>query len=151
MGHRDSLSQLILSWVWLPAFTVQIFRLKLDSSKRSTNNLLFFISIKKSLCNLKLIALFYFVQISRSRFPQLSAPCHNRAQITRKSKQEFTGLVNFTFFTLFPYFKQKGWYFFSPRIRFCTYKVRPSESTVALNSLGRPKQVLSSAHVKFDV
>ena len=43
------------------------------------------------------MTLLYFVQISRSRSPQLS-PCHNRAQITQKSKQEFPGLVNFTFF-----------------------------------------------------
>ena len=83
--------------VRLPAFTLKVFRLKLDSSKRSSYKLLFFISIKKSQCNLKFIALLYFVQISRSRSPQLS-PCHNRAQITLKSKQEFTGLVNFTFF-----------------------------------------------------
>ena len=47
----------------------------------------------------------FFVQISRSRSPQLS-PCHNRTQITVKSKQEITGLVNYTFFSLFPYLKQ---------------------------------------------
>ena len=42
------------------------------------------------------MALLYFVQISRSRSPQLSL-CHNRTQITLKSKQEFLGLVKFTF------------------------------------------------------
>ena len=93
--------------------------------------LLFFISIKKSLCTLKFMALLCLVQISRSRFPQLS-PCHNRTQITLKSKQEYPGLVTFTFFSKFYYFKQKGWYFFSPRIRFGTCRVRPSESTVEL-------------------
>ena len=38
----------------------------------------------------------YLVQISRSRSPQRS-PCHTRTKITLKSKQEFPGLVHFTF------------------------------------------------------
>ena len=46
------------------------------------------------------MALLHFVQISRSRSPQLS-PCHNRTQITLKSKQEFPGLVNYTFSVYF--------------------------------------------------
>ena len=49
---------------------------------------------------LRFRALLYFVQISRSRSPQLS-PCHNRTQITLKSKQEFPGLVNHTFSVYF--------------------------------------------------
>ena len=95
--------------------------------------LLFFMSIKKSLCILQFMVLLYFVQISRSQSPQLS-PCHNRTQITLKSKQEFPGLPVY-----FPIFKQEGWYFFLLQIRFGTCKVRPSESTVKLYSLGRPK------------
>ena len=52
------------------------------------------------------MALLYFVQIARSRTPQLS-PCYNKTQITLKSKQEFPGLVNLTLiFSLFPYFKR---------------------------------------------
>ena len=51
------------------------------------------------------MALLYFVEISRSQSPQVS-PCHNRTQVTLKSKQEIPGLVNYTFFSLFPYFKQ---------------------------------------------
>ena len=46
------------------------------------------------------MALLYFVQISRSLSPQLS-PCHNRTQIALRSKQEFPGLVNFIFFSLY--------------------------------------------------
>ena len=67
-----------------------------------------------------------------------SAVSQITTQITLKSTQEIPGLVNYTFFSLLPYSKQLGWYFFSPRIRFGTCKVRPSESTVELNSLGRP-------------
>ena len=92
------------------------------------------------------MALLYLVQISRSRSPQLS-PCHNRSQITLKSKQEYPGLVTFIFFSIFPYLSSKDDIFFSPRIRFGTCKVRPSESTVE----HRPKWVLGSAHVKSDV
>ena len=46
------------------------------------------------------MALLYLVQISRSRSPKLS-DCHNRTQITLKSTQEFPGLVNFTFFSVY--------------------------------------------------
>ena len=52
------------------------------------------------------MALLYFVQISRSRSPQLS-PCHNRTQITLKSKQEFPGWVNFIFGVYFPILSSK--------------------------------------------
>ena len=49
------------------------------------------------------MALLYFVQISRSRSPQLSDAITELPQITLKSKQEFPGLVNYTFLSLFPY------------------------------------------------
>ena len=38
--------------------------------------------------------------------PQFKRRTLHRKQITLKSKQEFPGLVNYTFFNLFPYFKQ---------------------------------------------
>ena len=85
------------------------------------------------------MALLYLVQRPQSRSPQLS-PCHNRTQITLKSKQEYPGLVTFTFFSKFPYFKQWGWYFFSPRIRFGTCKVR------RLNPAGLRKKVMLVWH-----
>ena len=52
------------------------------------------------------MALLYLVQISRSRSPKLS-DCHNRTQITLKSKQEFPGLVNCTFSVYFPILSSK--------------------------------------------
>ena len=73
---------------------------------------------------LKFMALLYFVQISRSRSPQLS-PCHNRTQITLKSKQEFPGLVKLYFFSV---------YFF----------ILSSKDDVSF------RYKLGSAHVKFD-
>ena len=86
------------------------------------------------------MALLYFVQISRSRSPQLS-PCHNRTQITLKSKQEFPGFVNFTFSVYFPILSSKDDISFRHELlRFGTCKVQPSELTVQLDSLGqRPK------------
>ena len=69
------------------------------------------------------MALLYFVQISRSRSPQLSL-CHNRTQITLKSKQEIPGLVNYTFSVYFPILSSK-------------------DDISFLHELG-------SAHVKFD-
>ena len=53
------------------------------------------------------MALLYFVQMSiRSRSPQLT-PSHNRTQITLKSKQEFSGLVNNLFSVYFPILSSK--------------------------------------------
>ena len=54
------------------------------------------------------MALLYFVQISRSRSPQLSL-CHNRTQITLKSKQRISRLGEFYFFSVyFPIFSSKN-------------------------------------------
>ena len=35
------------------------------------------------------------------------SPCHNRTQITQKSKQEIPGLVNYTFSVYFPILSSK--------------------------------------------
>ena len=81
--------------------------LKLDSLKWSSTKLLFFISIKKSYYILKFMALLYFVQMSMwSRSPQLT-PCNERTQITLKSKQEFSDLVNYLFSVYFPLLSSK--------------------------------------------
>ena len=52
------------------------------------------------------MALFHFVQITRSRSPQLPL-CHNRTQITLKSKQEFPDLVDYTFLVYFSILSSK--------------------------------------------
>ena len=70
------------------------------------------------------MALLYLVQISRSRSPQLS-PYHNRTQITLISNQQFSGLVNFTFFSVY-------------------FPVLSSKGDISL------RLELGSAHVKFD-
>ena len=59
------------------------------------------------------------------------SPCHNRAQITLKSKQEFIGLVNF--FSLFPCLSSKDDISFRHELGLAHVKL-PSESTVV--SLG---------------
>ena len=69
------------------------------------------------------MALLYFVQISRSRSPQLS-PCHSRTQITLKSKQEYPGLVSYICFSIFP--------------------ILSSKDDISF------RRELGSAHVKFD-
>ena len=48
----------------------------------------------------KIYGVTLFCPNTRSRSPQMS-PCHNRTQITLKSKQEFPGLVNFFFFSVY--------------------------------------------------
>ena len=103
---------------------MSIFLLKLDSLKWSSTKLLFFISIKKSYYILKFMALLYFVRMSMwSRSPQLT-PCNERTQITLKSKQEFSDLVNYLFSVYFPILSSKD------DIRF--------------------RRELGLAHVKFD-
>ena len=54
----------------------------------------------------KIYGVTLFCPNTRSRPPQMS-PCHNRTQITLKSKQEFPGLVNFFFSVYFPLLSSK--------------------------------------------
>ena len=126
----------------LPEFSLSIFRLKLDSLKWPSKKLLFFISIEKLYYILKFMALLYFVlMLIRSRFPQLT-PCHNKTQITIKSKQEFSGLVNYLFSVYFPMLSSKDDICFcrklgSAHVKFDHLNQQSNlKSTVKLNSLG---------------
>ena len=105
----------------LPAFSLTIFRLTLNSSKRSSKKFIFFISIKKSYWILKFMALLHFVQISiwsRSSY-------HNRTQITLKRKLAFQAWWILLFLVHYPILSSKDDVcLFSLRIRFGTCKVR---------------------------
>ena len=92
----------------------------------------------------------YFVQISRSRSPQLP-PCHKRTQVTLKSKREFPGLLNFTVFSLFPFLSSKDNISFrheqgSAHVKFD--RLNQQSNLIVWVDLNRH---LGSAHVKFNV
>ena len=104
---------------------------------------LIFVSINKSYFFLKFMALFYFVQLSLCS----RSPCHNITQIILKSKQEFSGFVNFTFFSLFPYFSSKDDICFRHELGSAHVNFHCLNPQSSFYSLGRPKQVLGS--IKF--